>query len=49
MLIALLIFLILLAAFFSASETGMMAVDRYRLRHLSRKSHTPTPPFLPLL
>ncbi|MCX7120458.1 MAG: CNNM domain-containing protein [Gammaproteobacteria bacterium] len=38
MYIALLIFLILLAAFFSASETGMMAVNRYRLRHLARKS-----------
>lgn len=39
MLIAVLIFLIFLAAFFSAAETGMMAVNRYRLRHLSRKSH----------
>lgn len=39
MLIAALICLLLLAAFFSAAETGMMAVNRYRLRHLSRKSH----------
>ena len=39
MLITLLIFLILFAAFFSMAETGMMAVNRYRLRHLSRKSH----------
>jgi len=39
MYIFLLIFLILLATFFSASETSMMAVNRYRLRHLARKSH----------
>src|SRR3990167_126428 len=39
MYIVILILLILLAAFFSASETSMMAVNRYRLRHLSRKSH----------
>lgn len=39
MLIAALIFLVVMAAFFSASETSMMAVNRYRLRHLSRKSH----------
>ena len=39
MLITVLILLILFSAFFSASETGMMAVNRYRLRHLSRKSH----------
>ena len=49
MLIALLIFLILLAAFFSASETGMMAVNRYRLRHLSRKSHVKAARVLALL
>lgn len=39
MFITVLIFLILLSAFFSVCETGMMAVNRYRLRHLSRKSH----------
>src|SRR3989338_7561562 len=39
MFIVILIFLILFSAFFSASETGMMAVNRYRLRHLSRQSH----------
>src|SRR3990167_9793786 len=39
MFIVILILLILFSAFFSASETGMMAVNRYRLRHLSRKSH----------
>lgn len=37
--ILILVFLILLSAFFSVSETGMMAVNRYRLRHLARKSH----------
>lgn len=36
-LIILLILLILLSAFFSGSETGMMALNRYRLRHLARK------------
>ncbi|MCW5589875.1 MAG: HlyC/CorC family transporter [Legionellales bacterium] len=36
----LLIFLIILSAFFSCSETGMMSVNRYRLRHLARvKKH----------
>ncbi|OGT40066.1 MAG: magnesium/cobalt efflux protein [Gammaproteobacteria bacterium RIFCSPHIGHO2_12_FULL_36_30] len=39
MYITILILLIILAAFFSASETGMMAVNRYRLRHLSKKAH----------
>ncbi len=37
LLIILLILLILLSAFFSGSETGMMALNRYRLRHLARK------------
>ncbi len=49
MFIALLIFLILLAAFFSAAETGMMAVNRYRLRHLSRKKHAQASRVLQLL
>ncbi len=31
--------LIVISAFFSGSETGMMAVNRYRLRHLARHSH----------
>ena len=31
--------LILLSAFFSGSETGMMAINRYRLRHLSNSGH----------
>jgi Mg2+/Co2+ transporter CorB len=36
-LIVLLILLILLSAFFSACETGMMSINRYRLRHAVRK------------
>lgn len=40
MYVTVLILLIILAAFFSASETGMMAVNRYRLRHLSKKPHS---------
>ncbi len=31
--------LLLLSAFFSSAETGMMAINRYRLRHLARKGH----------
>lgn len=31
--------LLLLSAFFSSSETGMMSVNRYRLRHLVRNGH----------
>ncbi|MDH3951724.1 MAG: CNNM domain-containing protein, partial [Deltaproteobacteria bacterium] len=30
-------FLIASSAFFSGSETALMAVDRWRIRHLSRK------------
>ena len=36
-LISLLILLILISAFFSGSETGMMSLNRYRLRHLISK------------
>lgn len=36
LLIILLLVLIFLSAFFSGSETGMMALNRYRLRHLAR-------------
>lgn len=32
-------FLILLSAFFSASEIGMMALNRYRLQHLAESGH----------
>ncbi len=31
--------LILLSAFFSSSETGMMSLNRYRLRHLAEDKH----------
>jgi Mg2+/Co2+ transporter CorB len=34
-----LFFLLLCSAFFSGSETGMMSLNRYRLRHLARKKH----------
>lgn len=38
-LVGALIVLIVLSAFFSSSETGMMALNRYRLRHLARQKH----------
>ncbi|AMO56084.1 hypothetical protein GZ77_04515 [Endozoicomonas montiporae] len=38
-LVGILISLLLFSAFFSSSETGMMAINRYRLRHLVRKGH----------
>ena len=38
MLWAALVILLLLSAFFSGSETGMMALNRYRLRHQRKKS-----------
>jgi len=38
-LFGLLVFLIVLSAFFSASETSMVALNRYRLRHLVEKGH----------
>ena len=31
--------LILLSAFFSSSETGLMSLNRYRLKHLAEKNH----------
>ncbi|HKJ10091.1 MAG TPA: CNNM domain-containing protein, partial [Gammaproteobacteria bacterium] len=34
-----LVFLIILSGFFSGSETGLMTLNRYRLRHLSRARH----------
>jgi len=38
-LIAALILLLAISAFFSGSETGMMALNRYRLKHLARQKH----------
>ncbi|WP_185231493.1 HlyC/CorC family transporter [Teredinibacter franksiae] len=39
LLIGLLVALIFLSAFFSSSETGMLSLNRYRLRHLVKKKH----------
>lgn len=39
MLLLALLALLLFSAFFSASETSMMAINRYRLRHLTRNGH----------
>lgn len=38
-LLGVLCFLILCSAFFSSSETGMMSLNRYRLKHLVKKKH----------
>jgi Mg2+/Co2+ transporter CorB len=38
-LLVIVIFLILLSAFFSASEISMMSLNRYRLRHLVKNNH----------
>ena len=37
LLFSLIAFLLLCSAFFSSSETGMMALNRYRLKHLQKK------------
>jgi Mg2+/Co2+ transporter CorB len=34
-----LVLLIVLSAFFSGSETGLMSLNRYRMRHLAREGH----------
>ena len=39
MLFAMLGILVLISAFFSSSETGMMSINRYRLRHLENQKH----------
>jgi CBS domain containing-hemolysin-like protein len=31
--------LIMMSAFFSSSETGLMSLNRYRLKHLAGKNH----------
>lgn len=38
-LFAALVFLIILSAFFSSSETGLISLNRYRLRHLAKAKH----------
>ncbi len=35
-----LLILIILSGFFSSSETGLMAMNRYRLRHLANRGHS---------
>jgi Mg2+/Co2+ transporter CorB len=39
LLFGLLVFLILLSGFFSSSETGLVSLNRYRLRHLTKSGH----------
>ncbi len=39
MLFGILVFLILVSGFFSGSETGLMSLNRYRLRNLANKNH----------
>ncbi len=38
-LFGLLIFLLLCSAFFSSSETGILSLNRYRLKHLAKEGH----------
>lgn len=39
LLFSILAVLLLLSAFFSSAETGMMSLNRYRLKHLRKKNH----------
>ncbi len=39
LLFAIMAVLLLLSAFFSSTETGMMSLNRYRLKHLRKKNH----------
>jgi Mg2+/Co2+ transporter CorB len=39
LLVALIVVLVALSAFFSGTETALMSLNRYRLRHLSRSGH----------
>ncbi|MGO1329315.1 MAG: CNNM domain-containing protein, partial [Idiomarina loihiensis] len=39
MLLVILAVLLFLSAYFSGSETGMMSINRYRLRHLVQNNH----------
>lgn len=38
-LLVILLFLIIFSGFFSSSETGMLSLNRYRLKHLKRSGH----------
>ena len=40
MLFVILGILILISAYFSGSETGMMSINRYRLKHLEKQKHS---------
>lgn len=39
LLLSLLVVLLILSGFFSLSETSMMAINRYRLKHLAKQGH----------
>ncbi|MDR0217478.1 MAG: HlyC/CorC family transporter [Enterobacteriaceae bacterium] len=39
-LIIVLVIMVIISAYFSASETGMMTINRYRLRHLAKQGHS---------
>lgn len=39
LLLGLILFLILVSAFFSGSETGLISLNRYRLRHMAKDGH----------
>ena len=39
LLVALVVVLLVLSAFFSATETALMSLNRYRLRHQARSGH----------
>lgn len=39
LLLLIIVFLVVISAFFSASEIGMMSLNRYRLRHLVKKNN----------
>ena len=39
LIVGLLVFLIICSAFFSSSETGILSLNRYRLRHPSKQGH----------
>ena len=48
-LLIILFFLLIFSAFFSATETSMMALNRYRLRHMAKSGYRPAQRVLDLL
>lgn len=40
-LIITLIVMVIISAYFSGSETGMMTLNRYRLRHMAKQGNRP--------